>query len=118
MNSSFVQEHIPRRMREMGFGRDYRVEMQTWFIPAASRVIKPLYNVWAFFPVEFISDESLKVESDFGYLDFSATHNEVHYEHTGRVIIDNTKGTGPSFVAVILAIPIVADRTQPLTIAT
>ncbi|MEM6269873.1 MAG: hypothetical protein AAF998_10570 [Bacteroidota bacterium] len=106
MTTSFIQETIPVRMREMGFGRNYHVQMRTLTIPANAIFVFPAFNTWLYCPYELLNTAvGITVESAYGILDSTGTgYNEQQFEHTGQVTITNTQPS-PLTLTLMLAIP-------------
>lgn len=90
MTSSFLMEYIPDRMKELGYGTNYRVTMRTLNLPPNGTLEIKAYNRYLYFPFDLLGYSwSLEIESNFGYYNRTGTHNEQAYEHTGLVKLTN-----------------------------
>lgn len=113
MTTSFIQEYIPVRMREMGFGRRFRTLMRTKYIGGGATLTLNAWNVWVYFPYELLATApNITVESNFAFMDLSAgKHNEQGFEHTGKITITN-RDAGPAVVSFLMAVPDYRDRSR------
>ena len=87
MNIGFAMEYIPRRMCELGHGKNYMIRMRHILLqPNEQRTISGQNNL--FVMVDPYCD--LRVESNAGLFDMSEGQaNELQYEHRGDITITN-----------------------------
>lgn len=87
MNIGFAEEYIPRRMCELGYGKDYLIRMRHLVLqPGEQRKLSAHNQV--FVMVDPYCD--VRVESNAGIFDMSEdSTNELHYEHRGDITITN-----------------------------
>ena len=106
MTTAYIQDIIPARMAEMGFGERYRVEHRTAYLPGNARVTIRAWNAWVWLPSEaFTPLMRVSVESNFGCLDNMATDlTKRQHEHTGRITVKNLDSIG-TFLTMIVATP-------------
>ena len=91
MTIEITLANIPNRMKELGFGSDYRYQVRSVLVPGHGEVVIRSWNSWCYFPLEYLDRAAgLVVESDVGYLDLaSAKYAENQFEHTGKIILRN-----------------------------
>lgn len=88
MTIALALEYIPRRMEELGYGKNYYIRFRHFVLQPKEAVEIDAYNQF-FILVEEVAHA--KVESDFGLYDISESNtNEQSYEHQGAIIITNT----------------------------
>lgn len=107
MTIGFIQEHIPERMAELGFGKGYFTRMRTIAVAKWEEVVIPAFNQWLFFPSDLqSSNPGLKIESNFGLLNLGNPELfEQQFEHTGKVTISN-KSPQDERVSFLVAVPL------------
>lgn len=87
MTVEFVLDHIPRRMRELGYGNDYLTRWRSFFIHGEEDLRVDAENEH-FFLIR--PEYPIRVKSKFGIYDVSDTGiNEMQYEHRGKIDIHN-----------------------------
>ncbi len=87
MNIALALEYIPRRMEELGYGRNYYIRFRHLVLQPNELVELEAYN--QFF---ILLDEPMNVQvsSEFGLFDLSIDKtNEQLYEHQGFISIQN-----------------------------
>ena len=87
MTTELALEYIPRRMQELGYGKDYHLQFRHF-------VLRPLDTIEVnginqlFILIE--PHEMVKVESGSGVFDVTSTlYNEMQYEHEGLISLRN-----------------------------
>lgn len=102
MTVEFAIDHIPRRMRELGYGEDYITRWRHLQLAAGEEVVLNAYNE-IYFLIEPAS--GTKVRSKKGVFDVTdGSINEMQYEHNGKIqILNSTKSS--QLVLFIQAIP-------------
>lgn len=102
MTINLALEYIPRRMRELGYGKQYYLRFRHLVLQPSEELELPAYNQF-FILVEEAQDVSVK--SEFGIFDLSLTNaNEMLYEHQGQITIKN-KAAAIRHVRFIQVIP-------------
>lgn len=87
MTINLALEYIPRRMEELGYGKQYVLRFRHLVLQPNELLEIPAYNQF-FILVEEASDVS--VISEFGVFDLSLKNaNEMLYEHQGKIKIQN-----------------------------
>ncbi|MBX3164688.1 MAG: hypothetical protein KF900_09410 [Bacteroidetes bacterium] len=87
MTIALALEYIPRRMEELGHGKNYHLRFRH-FVLQANESIEINACGHVFVLVEEVED--VKVESDFGLYDTVQNNgNEQNYEHQGIMHISN-----------------------------
>lgn len=114
MTTAFIMDLIPVRMAELGFGDSYRTEMRSMMVQPGGPMRIEAHNVWIYFPSELVqaSAPDLEVESHFGYLNLSGSHQIQEFEHTGQILLNNNNAA-TVMVRMIVAIPISVSHPQP-----
>ncbi|MEM6271425.1 MAG: hypothetical protein AAF998_18460 [Bacteroidota bacterium] len=117
MTTSFIQETIPIRMREMGFGRNYHVQMRTINIPANATFVFPAFNTWLYCPYELLNTAiGITVESAYGILDTTGQgYNEQQFEHSGQVTITNTQPSTLTLTIILAVAQVTKTKSDPQT---
>lgn len=88
MTIALALEYIPRRMEELGYGKNYYIRFRHFVLQPNELVEVDAYNQY-FILVQEVAD--VKVESDFGLYDIAENNtNEQSYEHQGAIILTNT----------------------------
>jgi len=102
MTVEFAIYHIPRRMRELGYGDGYIPRWRHFQLGAGETLNINAYNE-LYFLIEPIS--GTRVRSKKGVFDMTdSTINEMQYEHNGKIqILNNTKAS--LLVLFIQAVP-------------
>jgi hypothetical protein len=87
MTVGFLQEYIPRRMKEMGHGDDYELEMRTIILNGGETISLTVRNSWIWTPLDLITTAGdIEITSEFGHYSATGTNTrENHYEFTGQV---------------------------------
>ena len=102
MNTQFVLDFIPRRMKELGYSRNYITRWRHLQIDAGTTLKIDAENEY-YYLIE--PSSTIKVESKFGLYNLNDTGiNEMQYEHRGKIQIENLSKT-PQFVLFIQVIP-------------
>ena len=102
MTINLAIEYIPRRMKELGYGRNYHLRFRHLVIPAGEKIEIDAYNQ-IYLLVE--EAEDISIQSDSGIFDFSlANIDEFQYEHQGLINIEN-QSTQVRHVKFIQVIP-------------
>lgn len=102
MNTQFVLDFIPRRMKELGYGRNYITRWRHLQIDAGTTLKIDAENEY-YYLIE--PNSTIKVESKFGLYNVNDTGiNEMQYEHRGKIQIENLSKT-PQLVLFIQVIP-------------
>jgi hypothetical protein len=106
MNTAFILDIIPKRMKEMGFGEDYRLEHRTIRVQTGTPFILKAWNSWVWFPSEGLTNNrNLSIESNFGSLvTLNPIYVQQQHEHTGKITIQNMDGS-LTYVVMIMATP-------------
>lgn len=87
MTTALALEYIPRRMQELGYGKEYYIRFRHLVLQPAEQVDLEAYNQFY-----ILVDEAtnMKVTSDFGIFDLSFEKtNEQQYEHQGFISVSN-----------------------------
>jgi hypothetical protein len=101
MTVALALEYIPRRMAELGFGKEYYIRFRHLVLQGNEILEIPAYNQYYILVDEA---DQVNVSSDFGLFDLSlSTTNEQIYEHQGLITIQNYSGsiTHLRFIQVI-----------------
>lgn len=102
MTINLALEYIPRRMRELGYGREYYLRFRHLVLQPSEELELPAFNQF-YILVEEAQDMSVK--SEFGIFDLSLGNaNEMLYEHQGQIIIKN-KAAAIRHIRFIQVIP-------------
>lgn len=103
MTAELVLEYIPRRMRELGYGKDYYLRLR-------HLVLRPNEHIeieaWSdlFILVEEVSD--VRISSDTGVFDLGTeAASEMQYEHQGLIEITNGSDAVTKHVKLVQIIP-------------
>ena len=103
MTSDLALEYIERRMKEMGYGKNYLLRFRHILLK-----INEVREITAYNQIFLLIDpmSSIRIESDVGLFDVNEDHaNEMQYEHRGRIKITNLSLT-PTNARFLQAIPI------------
>jgi hypothetical protein len=102
MTIDFALDHIPRRMRELGFEDAYYTEFKHLVLQASeTRKIEAFNQYW------MLIDEpgDVTILSEFGIFDLSLMNaNELKHEHQGLITVTNLLA-GINHVRFIQVIP-------------
>jgi len=103
MTSDLALNYIARRMKEMGFEKDYLIRFRHILLKVNEARELSAYNQ-IFLLIEPVHD--IRIESDVGLFDLTEDHsNEMQYEHRGRIKITNLS-LSPINARFLQAIPI------------
>ena len=103
MTSDLALDYISRRMREMGYGKNYLIRLRHVILKVGEVREITAYNQM-FLLIE--PTENIRIESDVGLFDLSENHaNEMQYEHRGRIRITNLS-VSPTNARFLQAIPV------------
>lgn len=88
MTTALALEYIPRRMEELGYGKQYHIRFKHMVLQPLELLEILAYN--QFYILVEDPPPNVSVMSDFGMYDlsFGAT-NEQSYEHQGLIFINN-----------------------------
>ena len=104
MTVGYLQEYIPRRMKEMGH-EDYELEMRTIILRGGETIPITTRNTWIWTPLDLIlTAGDIVITSEFGH--YSATGlntRENHYEFTGKVLVTSYLPAGQLSALTIMA---------------
>jgi hypothetical protein len=102
MTIDFALDHIPRRMRELGYGDAYYTEFRHLVLsPLETRQIEGYNQYW------MLIDEpgDVSIVSEFGVFDLSLQNtNELKHEHQGLITVKNYL-SGTNHLRFIQVIP-------------
>ncbi len=85
MEASLINEHINRRMKDLGYGEDYYRLHKHYVVPATQSIEIDAHNQYFILIGE--SDE-ISIVSDFGVYDLSdPSINEQYHEHQGTITL-------------------------------
>ena len=102
MTINLALEYIPRRMRELGYGRDYHLRFRHLLLQA-QQILEVDATNQIYLLVE--EAEDISVQSESGTFDLSLQNiNEFQYEHHGKITIENqsTQRRHIRFIQIIL----------------
>lgn len=103
MTSDLALDYISRRMKEMGYGKDYLIRFRHVLLKVNETRELTAYNQ-IFLLVDPVS--TIRIESDVGLFDINEdSANELQYEHRGRIKITNLS-LSPTNARFLQAIPI------------
>lgn len=103
MTSDLALEYIARRLKEMGYAKDYLIRFRHILLKVNEVREITAYNQ-IFLLIEPVHD--IRIESDVGLFDLTEDHaNEMQYEHRGRIKISNLS-LSPINARFLQAIPI------------
>lgn len=87
MTIALALEYIPRRMEELGHGREYHIRFRHLVLQPSELMTLEAYNE---FYMLIDEPDGISITSDFGFFDLSffAT-NEQQYEHQGYISVQN-----------------------------
>jgi hypothetical protein len=112
MTVGFLQEYIPRRMRELGHGDNYCLDMRTIILTGGETVPIVARNsvVWA--PLDLIATAGdIEITSDFGYYTATgASTRENHYEFTGQIKVTSNQPAGGLTALTIMVVTLNDSR--------
>jgi hypothetical protein len=101
MYLAFALDHIPRRMRELGFGDNYLTRYRHMFSEDKTVLTINAQNQYWY----YLEPIDLKVESDRGVFDLAdETINVQQHEHSGKIKLSNNSGRN-QWVLFIQVIP-------------
>jgi hypothetical protein len=87
MTIALALEYIPRRMDELGHGKDYYIRFRHFVLQPSEHMDLEAYNEFYFLIDE---PDSVNITSDFALFDLSFDRtNEQQYEHQGFISIQN-----------------------------
>jgi hypothetical protein len=102
MKLEFALDYIPRRMNELGYGKEYTTQWRHLQVDAHSQLKIDADNEY-YFLIEPSADFS--VRSKFGMFDLrDRASNEMLYEHRGKIKIRNFSNYS-KFILFIQVIP-------------
>ena len=101
MTESFILEHLPERVKQMGY-RSYRIRYRDLMINSASSI-----SISAFNELWFIVDDppGLLVASNYGIYDTTGDYlAESIHQHRGTIVITNsgTENKRIKFIQVVI----------------
>ena len=90
MTIELAIEYIPRRLEELGYGKNYNIRFRHYVLqPNENKKIDADNQL--FILIE--PNGTASVKSDFGVYDLTAFNvNELQYEHQGQILINNYTG--------------------------
>lgn len=103
MTSDLALEYIARRMKEMGYSKNYLLRFRHLLLK-----VSEVREITAYNQIFLLIDPvaTIRIESDVGLFDVNEDHaNEMQYEHRGRIRITNLSPT-PTNARFLQAIPI------------
>jgi hypothetical protein len=105
MTVGYLQEYIPRRMKEMGHGDNYELEMRTIILSGDETIPLTTRNTWVWAPLDLIATAGdIEITSEFGYYTATgANSRENHYEFTGKVKVRSNQPAGQMSALTIMA---------------
>jgi hypothetical protein len=106
MTVGFLQEYIPRHMRDMGHGDNYGLEMRTVILRGGETIPVATPNAWVWAPLDLVATAGdIEITSDFGHYDATgANTRENHFEFSGNVRVTSRLPAGQvSALTVIIA---------------
>ena len=107
MTSDLALEYISRRMREMGYGKDYLIRFRHVLLKVNETRELTAYNQ-IFLLIDPMA--TIRIESDVGLFDVNEDHaNEMQYEHRGRIKIINLS-LSPTNARFLQAIPLNSEE--------
>jgi hypothetical protein len=102
MTIEFALEYIPRRMEELGYGKDYHLRLKYLMLQPLEKKVLPAFNQLILL-VDIGS--FVKVESQMGLMDWNyESGTEWQFEHQGEVNIENV-ADGVNYLQYIQVIP-------------
>jgi hypothetical protein len=103
MTSDLALDYVARRMKEMGYGKDYLIRFRHVLLKVNETRELTAYNQ-IFLLVDPVA--TIRIESDVGLFDINEdSANELQYEHRGRIRITNLS-LSPTNARFLQAIPI------------
>ena len=103
MTSDLALEYNARRMREMGYGKNYLLRFRHILLK-----VNEVREITAYNQIFLLIDPvaSIRIESDVGLFDVNEDHaNEMQYEHRGRIKITNLS-LSPTNARFLQAVPV------------
>jgi hypothetical protein len=103
MTSDLALEYISRRMKEMGFSKNYLLRFRHILLK-----VSEVREITAYNQILLLIDPmaTIRIESDVGLFDVNEDHaNEMQYEHRGIIKITNLS-LSPTNARFLQAIPI------------
>ena len=103
MTSDLALEYISRRMKEMGFSKNYLLRFRHILLK-----VSEVREITAYNQIFLLIDPmaTIRIESDVGLFDVNEDHaNEMQYEHRGRIRITNLS-LSPTNARFLQAIPV------------
>lgn len=102
MTIALALEYIPRRMQELGFGKEYYIRFRHLVLQANEHLDIESYNQ---FYILVDEPDMINITSEFGIFDLSmGKTNEQLYEHQGYISIQNYSASA-NHVRFIQVIP-------------
>lgn len=102
MTIALALEYIPRRMEELGHGKNYYIRFRHFVLQPSEHMDLEAYNE---FYILIDEPDSINIISDFGLFDLSFDRtNEQQYEHQGFISVQNY-ATSINHVRFIQVIP-------------
>jgi hypothetical protein len=87
MTIALALEYIPRRMEELGHGKEYYIRFRHFVLQPSEHMDIEAYNE---FYMLIDEPDSISIASDFGFFDLSfSVTNEQQYEHQGFISLQN-----------------------------
>lgn len=87
MTIALALEYIPRRMEELGYGKNYYIRFRHLVVQPNEHIDLEAYNQ---FYILVDEPDKLNITSEFGIFDLSVDKtNEQLYEHQGFISIQN-----------------------------
>jgi hypothetical protein len=109
MYLAFALDHIPRRMRELGFGDSYLTRYRHFLVEDQKVIEINADNQYWF----FIEPENMHIESERGVFDLAdISINIQQHEHSGKIIIANLAAKTDLWVLFIQVIPQHKSQTK------
>lgn len=91
MTIDLALEYIPRRMQELGYGKDYYIRFRHIVMQPNEKLEIEAFNQ---FYILVDEPDSVAIRSDFGMYDMSNEKtNEQFYEHQGIIQLKNYSAT-------------------------
>jgi hypothetical protein len=91
MTITLALEYIPRRMKELGYGKKYYLRFRHMVLQPGEKIEIDAYNQ---FYILVDETDNLNVSSEFGEFDLSQNKtNEQLYEHQGQITVTNYSGS-------------------------
>ncbi len=106
MTTGFIQEQIPIRMAQFGYGGEYSLQWLCITVPAGHTATWRVDSYWVYIPQELNLDVvDMVVESDIGFLETKSPKHTINsFEHTGKFSVTN-RDAAPARLHMIIAVP-------------